>query len=92
MSLIYWIKIVAYDLTFLLQNYFNAKHCVFCDRSYRKIPGDHCEGGITPERKEIDLSKKCVSNLLKTEQLVGFYFITDVKICSNIVKYYYNLK
>ncbi|KTG42904.1 hypothetical protein cypCar_00007502 [Cyprinus carpio] len=23
--------------------------------SYRKIPGDHCEGGITPERKEIDL-------------------------------------
>uniref|UniRef100_A0A8C1W1Y9 Sortilin n=1 Tax=Cyprinus carpio TaxID=7962 RepID=A0A8C1W1Y9_CYPCA len=37
---------------------------------YRKIPGDHCEGGITPERKEIDLSKKCVSNLLRTELLV----------------------
>uniref|UniRef100_A0A8C1W0X2 Sortilin 1a n=1 Tax=Cyprinus carpio TaxID=7962 RepID=A0A8C1W0X2_CYPCA len=36
---------------------------------YRKIPGDHCEGGITPERKEIDLSKKCVSNLLRTEPL-----------------------
>uniref|UniRef100_A0A8C2GWS3 Sortilin n=1 Tax=Cyprinus carpio TaxID=7962 RepID=A0A8C2GWS3_CYPCA len=40
---------------------------------YRKIPGDHCEGGITPERKEIDLSKKCVSNLLRTEPLVSFY-------------------
>uniref|UniRef100_A0A671TAA0 Sortilin-like n=1 Tax=Sinocyclocheilus anshuiensis TaxID=1608454 RepID=A0A671TAA0_9TELE len=35
---------------------------------YRKIPGDHCEGGITPERKEIDLSKKCVSNLLRTNK------------------------
>ncbi|TRY94890.1 hypothetical protein DNTS_032990, partial [Danionella cerebrum] len=36
---------------------------------YRKIAGDHCKGGMTPERKEIDLSKKCVSNLLRTEQL-----------------------
>uniref|UniRef100_A0A667WU54 Sortilin n=1 Tax=Myripristis murdjan TaxID=586833 RepID=A0A667WU54_9TELE len=26
---------------------------------YRKIPGDKCEGGTTPERKEIDLSKRC---------------------------------
>uniref|UniRef100_A0A8C1N480 Sortilin 1a n=1 Tax=Cyprinus carpio TaxID=7962 RepID=A0A8C1N480_CYPCA len=42
---------------------------------YRKIPGDHCEGGITPERKEIDLSKKCVSNLLRTELLVGFMLL-----------------
>uniref|UniRef100_A0A8C1E531 Sortilin 1a n=2 Tax=Cyprinus carpio TaxID=7962 RepID=A0A8C1E531_CYPCA len=49
---------------------------------YRKIPGDHCEGGITPERKEIDLSKKCVSNLLRTEPLVGFYCIINVKIYS----------
>uniref|UniRef100_A0A8C2BRY5 Sortilin n=1 Tax=Cyprinus carpio TaxID=7962 RepID=A0A8C2BRY5_CYPCA len=47
---------------------------------YRKIPGDHCEGGITPERKEIDLSKKCVSNLLRTEPLVSFYCIINVKI------------
>ncbi|XP_051532313.1 sortilin isoform X2 [Myxocyprinus asiaticus] len=36
---------------------------------YRKIPGDHCKGGMTPERKEIDLSKKCVSNLLRPELL-----------------------
>ncbi|KAL4658653.1 sortilin-like [Arapaima gigas] len=31
---------------------------------YRKVPGDKCEGGNVPERKEIDLSSKCVSNLL----------------------------
>ncbi|KAK3539957.1 hypothetical protein QTP70_019599 [Hemibagrus guttatus] len=31
---------------------------------YRKIPGDKCEGGVNPERKEIDMSKKCVSDLL----------------------------
>uniref|UniRef100_A0A671TIS8 Sortilin 1b n=1 Tax=Sparus aurata TaxID=8175 RepID=A0A671TIS8_SPAAU len=29
---------------------------------YRKIPGDKCEGGEMPERKEIDLSKRCVNN------------------------------
>uniref|UniRef100_A0A4W6CJ10 Sortilin 1b n=1 Tax=Lates calcarifer TaxID=8187 RepID=A0A4W6CJ10_LATCA len=31
---------------------------------YRKIPGDKCEGGRMPERKEIDLSKRCVSDLV----------------------------
>lgn len=31
---------------------------------YRKIPGDKCEGGNMPERKEIDLSMKCVSDLV----------------------------
>lgn len=31
---------------------------------YRKIPGDKCEGGQMPVRKEIDLSKKCVSDLV----------------------------
>ncbi|XP_029911706.1 sortilin 1b [Myripristis murdjan] len=36
---------------------------------YRKIPGDKCEGGTTPERKEIDLSKRCVSDLLGPELL-----------------------
>ncbi|KAF4093571.1 hypothetical protein AMELA_G00003430 [Ameiurus melas] len=36
---------------------------------YRKIPGDRCEGGTQPERKLIDLSKKCVSNLLSPELL-----------------------
>ncbi|KAL6464343.1 hypothetical protein MHYP_G00266600 [Metynnis hypsauchen] len=36
---------------------------------YRKIPGDRCEGGTMPERRVIDLSKKCVSNLLRPELL-----------------------
>ncbi|TSW62352.1 Sortilin [Bagarius yarrelli] len=31
---------------------------------YRKIPGDKCEGGVNPKRQEIDMSKKCVSDLL----------------------------
>ncbi|KAG7319278.1 hypothetical protein KOW79_017752 [Hemibagrus wyckioides] len=36
---------------------------------YRKIPGDRCEGGTQPERKVIDLSKKCVSSLLSADFL-----------------------
>lgn len=39
--------------------------------SYRKIPGDKCEGGKMPERKEIDLSKRCVSDLVGPELLVS---------------------
>lgn len=38
--------------------------------SYRKIPGDKCEGGTQPERKEINLSKRCVSDLLGTQELL----------------------
>ncbi|XP_043970354.1 LOW QUALITY PROTEIN: sortilin-like [Gambusia affinis] len=34
---------------------------------YRKIPGDKCEGGQMPQRKEIDLSKRCVSDLVSPE-------------------------
>uniref|UniRef100_A0A673I1J1 Sortilin n=1 Tax=Sinocyclocheilus rhinocerous TaxID=307959 RepID=A0A673I1J1_9TELE len=37
---------------------------------YRKIPGDKCEGGEQPERKVIDLSKRCVSNLLEPRLLI----------------------
>uniref|UniRef100_A0A673N3K9 Sortilin-like n=1 Tax=Sinocyclocheilus rhinocerous TaxID=307959 RepID=A0A673N3K9_9TELE len=36
---------------------------------YRKIPGDKCEGGKEPERRVIDLSKRCVSNLLEPQLL-----------------------
>uniref|UniRef100_A0A1A7XVQ6 Sortilin n=1 Tax=Iconisemion striatum TaxID=60296 RepID=A0A1A7XVQ6_9TELE len=36
---------------------------------YRKIPGDKCEGGITPKRNEIDLKKNCVSDLVDAELL-----------------------
>lgn len=42
--------------------------------SYRKIPGDKCEGGVKPERKEIDLSKKCVSDLMGPELTVSTSF------------------
>uniref|UniRef100_A0A674D6Q3 Sortilin 1b n=1 Tax=Salmo trutta TaxID=8032 RepID=A0A674D6Q3_SALTR len=39
-------------------------------RGYRKIPGDKCEGGTQPERKEIDLSKRCVNDLLGPQELL----------------------
>ncbi|XP_029973888.1 sortilin 1b isoform X2 [Salarias fasciatus] len=35
---------------------------------YRKIPGDKCEGGTMPQREEVDLSKRCVSDLLGRDQ------------------------
>ena len=38
---------------------------------YRKIPGDRCEAGIKPERKEIDLRKVCVSSALLPKPLVS---------------------
>lgn len=52
---------------------------------YRKIPGDHCEEGITPERKEIDLSKKCVSNLLRTEQLTKEHSFNSAPIIAVVI-------
>lgn len=33
-------------------------------KGYRKIPGDKCEGGKIPERKEIDLRHHCPTDLL----------------------------
>lgn len=39
--------------------------------SYRKIPGDKCEGGKIPDRKEINLRQRCVSDLLGPELLVS---------------------
>uniref|UniRef100_A0A673WJ81 Sortilin 1a n=1 Tax=Salmo trutta TaxID=8032 RepID=A0A673WJ81_SALTR len=36
---------------------------------YRKIPGDRCEGGIQPKRKEIDLKRNCISNALHPKPL-----------------------
>ncbi|XP_068198985.1 sortilin 1b [Antennarius striatus] len=40
-------------------------------QGYRKIPGDKCEGGKIPERKEIDLSARCDSDLLNPGLRVG---------------------
>ncbi|XP_075316758.1 sortilin-like [Odontesthes bonariensis] len=36
---------------------------------YRKIPGNQCEGGFQPARKEIDLKKMCTSNALHPNSL-----------------------
>lgn len=45
--------------------------CLCLVHSYRKIPGDKCEGGQTPERKEINLRQRCVSDLLSPALLVS---------------------
>ncbi|KAM6979703.1 sortilin [Aplochiton taeniatus] len=37
---------------------------------YRKIPGDRCEGGAQPKRKEIDLGKMCTSSALHPKPLM----------------------
>uniref|UniRef100_A0A8C4HUS8 VPS10 domain-containing protein n=1 Tax=Dicentrarchus labrax TaxID=13489 RepID=A0A8C4HUS8_DICLA len=37
---------------------------------YRKIPGDKCEGGFQPDRKETDLKRMCTSNALRPNSLV----------------------
>uniref|UniRef100_A0A673FI50 Sortilin n=1 Tax=Sinocyclocheilus rhinocerous TaxID=307959 RepID=A0A673FI50_9TELE len=63
-------KLIGHSLVFCLHG--RKEHLQ--TSGYRKIPGDHCEGGITPERKEIDLSKKCVSNLLRTKLPVEHSF------------------
>uniref|UniRef100_A0A673FMS6 Sortilin n=1 Tax=Sinocyclocheilus rhinocerous TaxID=307959 RepID=A0A673FMS6_9TELE len=57
-------KLIGHSLVFCLHG--RKEHLQ--TSGYRKIPGDHCEGGITPERKEIDLSKKCVSNFTESKQ------------------------
>uniref|UniRef100_A0A8C4HW83 VPS10 domain-containing protein n=1 Tax=Dicentrarchus labrax TaxID=13489 RepID=A0A8C4HW83_DICLA len=36
---------------------------------YRKIPGDKCEGGFQPDRKETDLKRMCTSNALRPNSL-----------------------
>ncbi|GLD45970.1 sortilin-like protein [Lates japonicus] len=52
---------------------------------YRKIPGDKCEGGQMPERKEIDLSKRCVSDLVGPELLVDSQSSKSVPIVITII-------
>ncbi|CAN9512311.1 unnamed protein product [Ophioblennius macclurei] len=37
---------------------------------YRKIPGNQCEGGFQPERKETDVGKLCTSNVLAPNSLI----------------------
>lgn len=52
---------------------------------YRKIPGDKCEGGNMPERKEIDLSKRCVSDLVAPELLVDSHSSKSIPIVITVI-------
>ncbi|TMS16696.1 Sortilin [Larimichthys crocea] len=52
---------------------------------YRKIPGDKCEGGNIPERKEIDLSKRCVSDLVGPELLIDSRSSRSVPIVITVI-------
>ncbi|XP_054464540.1 sortilin 1b [Anoplopoma fimbria] len=52
---------------------------------YRKIPGDKCEGGKMPERKEIDLSKRCVSDLVAPELLIDTRSSKSVAIVVTVI-------
>ncbi|XP_052340658.1 sortilin-like [Oncorhynchus keta] len=54
----------------LLEFCLQGKEELLQTRGYRKIPGDKCEGGKQPERKEIDLSKRCVGDLLGPQELL----------------------
>ncbi|KAG2468694.1 SORT protein, partial [Polypterus senegalus] len=57
----------GHDLEFCL----HGKEEMLKTNGYRKIPGDQCQGGKVPERKEIDLRKKCVSTLLYPSEKVS---------------------
>ncbi|MGH0156136.1 UNVERIFIED_CONTAM: hypothetical protein FKN15_031184 [Acipenser sinensis] len=52
---------------------------------YRKIPGDRCESGTLPERKVIDLRKKCVSNLLDPAQLATTLSTSPAPIVAAVI-------
>uniref|UniRef100_A0AAX7VJC1 VPS10 domain-containing protein n=1 Tax=Astatotilapia calliptera TaxID=8154 RepID=A0AAX7VJC1_ASTCA len=52
---------------------------------YRKIPGDKCEGGEVHTRKEIDLSKRCVSDLVGPELLVSISASKSVPVVITVV-------
>lgn len=47
---------------------------LFLHLSYRKIPGNQCEGGFQPDRKETDLGRICTSNAIYSNSLVSFFF------------------
>ncbi|KAJ8017219.1 hypothetical protein DPEC_G00015530 [Dallia pectoralis] len=47
---------------------------------YRKIPGDKCAGGTQPERKVIDLSRRCGGDLLTQEVQGDRHFTSSAPI------------
>ncbi|XP_067095330.1 sortilin 1b [Osmerus mordax] len=52
---------------------------------YRKIPGDKCQGGNMPERKEIDLRQRCVSDLLGPQLLTKVHTSSSVPIVVTVI-------
>uniref|UniRef100_A0A8K9XB52 Sortilin 1b n=1 Tax=Oncorhynchus mykiss TaxID=8022 RepID=A0A8K9XB52_ONCMY len=70
----------------LLEFCLQGKEELLQTRGYRKIPGDKCEGGKQPERKEIDLSKRCVSDLLgPQERLVNGHLSSSAPIIVTVL-------
>uniref|UniRef100_A0AAY5KBC2 Sortilin n=1 Tax=Esox lucius TaxID=8010 RepID=A0AAY5KBC2_ESOLU len=52
---------------------------------YRRIPGDKCVGGTQPERKVIDLSRRCVSDLLTQEVQADGHFSSSAPIVVAVI-------
>ncbi|XP_036844826.1 sortilin [Oncorhynchus mykiss] len=70
----------------LLEFCLQGKEELLQTRGYRKIPGDKCEGGKQPERKEIDLSKRCVSDLLgPQERLIDGHLSSSAPIIVTVL-------
>ncbi|XP_058394686.1 sortilin isoform X3 [Diceros bicornis minor] len=57
-------ELKGHDLEFCL--YGRKEHLT--TNGYRKIPGDKCQGGVSPVREVKDLKKKCTSNFLSPEK------------------------
>ncbi|XP_013875548.1 sortilin 1b [Austrofundulus limnaeus] len=63
----------------------NGKEEKLITSGYRKIPGDKCEGGEVPVRKEIDLRERCVSDQVTPELQVGSHSSRSVAIVVAVV-------
>ncbi|XP_051849111.1 sortilin isoform X4 [Antechinus flavipes] len=57
-------ELKGHDLEFCL--YGREEHLT--TKGYRKIPGDKCQGGMSPDRQEKDLKKKCTSSYLSPDK------------------------
>ncbi|XP_028925241.1 sortilin isoform X1 [Ornithorhynchus anatinus] len=89
-------ELKGHDLEFCL--YGREEHLT--TNGYRKIPGDKCQGGMSPDREEKDLKRKCRSNFLSPDKqkassnpaaiilaVVGLMLITTVAGVLVIKKY-----
>ncbi|XP_038604872.1 sortilin isoform X1 [Tachyglossus aculeatus] len=89
-------ELKGHDLEFCL--YGREEHLT--TNGYRKIPGDKCQGGMSPDREEKDLKRKCRSNYLSPDKqkassnpaaiilaVVGLMLITTIAGVLVIKKY-----